>query len=63
MGFETLTLCPIDQELILPELMTDEQIEWLDQYHERVRKELTQYIDDETTLTWLNEQTQPISGH
>ncbi len=62
MGFETLTLCPIDQELILPELMTDEQIKWLDQYHERVRKELTQYIDDETTLSWLNAQTQPIGS-
>lgn len=62
MGFETLTLCPIDQELILPELMNDEQIKWLDQYHERVRKELTQYIDDETTLAWLNEQTQPIGS-
>ncbi|MEP2946156.1 MAG: aminopeptidase P family protein [Lentilitoribacter sp.] len=62
MGFETLTLCPIDQELILPELMTDEQIKWLDQYHERVREELTQYIDDETTLSWLNAQTQPIGS-
>ena len=63
MGFETLTLCPIDKDLILPELMTSEQIAWLDQYHERVRKELTQYIDDAETLVWLEAQTNPISGH
>ena len=60
LGFETLTLCPIDKELILSELMTNEQIAWLDQYHARVRDELTQYIDDAETLTWLDAQTSPL---
>ena len=60
MGFETLTLCPIDQALILPELMTDEQINWLNKYHANVRDVLTPYIDDEAALSWLNAQTEPI---
>ncbi|MBO6920111.1 MAG: aminopeptidase P family protein [Rhizobiaceae bacterium] len=60
MGFETLTLCPIDQDLILPELMTDEQINWLNTYHATVREVLTPYIDDEAAVSWLNAQTEPI---
>ena len=62
MGFETLTLCPIDQDLILPELMTDEQINWLNTYHANVRDVLTPYIDDEAALSWLNAQTKPIKA-
>lgn len=61
MGFETLTLCPIDKDLILSEMMTREQIGWLDRYHERVRTELTPFIDDDQILLWLNAQTQPVS--
>ncbi len=63
MGFETLTLCPIDQDLILPELMTDEQINWLNTYHANVRDVLTTYIDDEAALSWLNAQTKPIRAN
>lgn len=62
MGFETLTLCPIDQDLILPELLSDEQINWLNTYHATVREVLTPYIDDEAALSWLNAQTEPIKA-
>jgi Xaa-Pro aminopeptidase len=62
MGFETLTLCPIDQDLILPDLMTKAQIDWLNTYHANVRNVLTPYIDDEATLAWLNKQTEPLAS-
>jgi Xaa-Pro aminopeptidase len=32
-GFETLTLCPFDRNLIAPELLTPAERSWLDGYH------------------------------
>ncbi len=40
MSFETLTLVPIDRRLILPELMSEAEVAWLDAYHARVRDEI-----------------------
>ena len=59
--FETLTLAPIDRNLIASELMNSEEIEWLNSYHARVRETLTPLVDDETAL-WLTEVTGPV-GH
>ena len=36
--FETITLAPMDESLVVKEMLTDQEIEWLDDYHERVRK-------------------------
>lgn len=60
-GFETLTLCPVDRRLIDPALMTDQECDWLDAYHARVRSELTPLLDDESALSWLATATKPIS--
>ena len=38
MGFETLTLAPIDRRLVVPELLSAEELAWLDAYHARVRE-------------------------
>ena len=35
-AFETLTLAPIDRRLIEPDLLTPDEIRWLDPYHARV---------------------------
>ena len=37
MGFETLTLAPIDRRLVVPELLSAQELAWLDAYHARVR--------------------------
>ena len=37
MGFETLTLAPIDRRLVVPELLSAPELAWLDAYHARVR--------------------------
>jgi Xaa-Pro aminopeptidase len=60
LGFETLTLAPIDRNLIEPSLLEDEEIDWLDAYHARVREALTPLVDPETAR-WLAEVTQPIA--
>ena len=33
MGFETLTLAPIDRRLIVKEMLAPDEIAWLDAYH------------------------------
>ena len=59
LGFETLTLAPIDRNLIDPSLLDQEEIAWLNAYHARVRETLTPLVDPETAR-WLANATQPI---
>jgi len=59
--FETLTLAPIDRNLIEPSLLDDEEIAWLDGYHVRVREALTPLVDPETRR-WLAAATAPIGN-
>lgn len=61
LGFDTLTLCPIDRELVLPELLNTKQLDWLNLYHKKVCDELSPLIDDEQTLEWLKWATAPIA--
>ena len=35
--FDTLTLVPVQSKLILPELLTREELDWLNEYHEKCR--------------------------
>ena len=57
--FETLTLCPIDTNLIDFELLTFAEKTWLNSYHLRVKNELTRYLDKEHLL-FLAEITKPL---
>lgn len=58
--FETLTLCPIDTAPIERQLLEPAEIEWLNTYHQRVRRELLPLLDDEADRCWLTEATQPL---
>jgi len=51
-AFETLTLAPIDRRLIASEMLTPEEVAWLDGYHARVCDTLSPLLDD-ATRTWL----------
>ena len=57
--FETLTLCPIDQKPIIKSLMTDEEIQWLNDYHQTVFQRLSPYLTAEET-EWLRNACQPL---
>lgn len=59
LGFETLTLAPIDLNLIDAALLNAGEIEWLDAYHTRVRKTLAPLVDAQTR-EWLGHATQPL---
>ena len=57
--FEPLTLCPIAKEAIATEWMTDEELAWLNEYHQMVYDRLSPLLDKEEQ-TWLKEATSPL---
>ena len=57
--FEPLTLCPIDKSAIDFSLMTDEEIVWLNEYHQIVYNRLMPYLDEEERK-WLALQCEEI---
>jgi Xaa-Pro aminopeptidase len=59
MGFETLTLCPIDRRLIETRLLAADELAWLDAYHARVVKELGPLLG-KRELNWLGKACAPV---
>lgn len=57
---QPLTLCPIDKAPIDVQLLTDEELQWLNGYHARVYEELSPLLDEAHRL-WLQEATAPLS--
>ena len=60
LGFETLTLAPIDRRLIDPALLTEAERRWVDVYHARVLDEIGPLVDD-GTRAWLVQATVPLA--
>ena len=60
-GFATLTFCPIDRRLVVPALLTGEELDWLNAYHAEVREKIAPLLDSEATRDWLERATAPIS--
>ena len=52
--FEPLTLCPIDKRPIIREMMLQEEVDWLNEYHQTVYDRLSPHLDDEER-EWLRE--------
>jgi Xaa-Pro aminopeptidase len=58
-NFETITLCPIDTTPIDKDLLTDKEIEWLNNYHTMVFDKLNSHLNSEEKA-WLKEKTKHI---
>ena len=56
---EPLTLCPIDTAPIMREMLLDEEVEWLNGYHQYVFDKLSPYLQG-ADLDWLRAATQNI---
>ena len=52
--FDSLTLCPIDKTPILTELLTQEELDWLNAYHQRVFDTLSPHLSADESA-WLRE--------
>ena len=57
--FEPLTLCPIDLNLIKPELLTESEKSWLNQYHQRVFETLHPLLNKQERV-WLENKCRLI---
>ncbi len=59
LNFETVTYCPIDTRLIEPSLLSQIEVDWLNDYHRQVYAELKNRVDG-AALDWLTERTEAI---
>lgn len=55
-----LTLCPIDTRPICTQLLTNEELQWINDYHQHVYKALSPTLNDDEQA-WLAKATAPIS--
>lgn len=61
MGFETITFCPFDLRAIDADRLSDQELEWLNDYHHEVFEKLVHtdlLTQDETA--WLSRATAPL---
>ena len=58
--FESLTLCPIDKSPIVVEMLTREEIDWLNGYHQHVCDTLSPHLTSEEN-EWLRTACAPLS--
>ena len=58
-GFESLTMAPIHTKLVVTEMLTDEERDWLNAYHAEVREKIAPKLDGEAKA-WLEAATQPV---
>ncbi|MDL2284861.1 aminopeptidase P family protein [Oxalobacter sp. OttesenSCG-928-P03] len=60
LGFETLTLCPLDTRCMDMSLLTHAEVAWLNRYHAEVRHRLLPLLS-ETAKAWLVSRTHLLS--
>ena len=52
---ETLTLAPLDKQLIEPNLLTKKEINWINSYHKKVYRKLRIFLNPRETK-WLKQE-------
>ena len=57
--FENLTMVPFDVNLVCIDLLTDKELEWVNNYHSQVNKIISPFLKDKD-LNWLRKSTQAI---
>ena len=57
--FENISWAPIDRDLIDSNMLNDNELEWINEYHEKVYEKLSNFLTLEEKL-WLQEVTMPL---
>ena len=60
LAFETLTLAPIDRDMVDPALLTEAELLWLNAYHADVERQLLPLLD-EGDSAWLTSRCSPLA--
>ena len=58
--FEVMTLFPFDRDLFQTDIMTDQELDWVNAYHARVYDTLAPYLNDQQEV-WMRAKTLPIT--
>lgn len=59
--FETLTLCHFCTDAVLPQLLSREELQWLNDYNEKVYRTYASAAEDDPDFSgWLRKKTLPI---
>ncbi|TXB69367.1 aminopeptidase P family protein [Paracoccus aurantiacus] len=59
LGFETITFAPIDRRMIVTDMLSPAERDWLNAYHAQVLDLISPRVDDETRA-WLEKATAPV---
>ena len=59
LGFEILTMIPFDLDAVLPEEMSEEERQWLNEYHQKVYETVAESLPEKERI-WLREATRQI---
>jgi Xaa-Pro aminopeptidase len=57
LGFETITMVPLDLALINFDLLTSEEIDWLSSYHKKVQRLISPHLETDKERKWLRQAT------
>ncbi|KDR68377.1 hypothetical protein GALMADRAFT_257027 [Galerina marginata CBS 339.88] len=61
LGFENVTLCPIQKKLIDTTLLTEQEKKWLNSYHAETFEKVSPLLKNDTkTLEWLRRECSPL---
>lgn len=58
--FDVVTMMPFDKKLIDPDLLLDEELQWLNNYHKKICSTLLPRLDDEKDRQWLLQATKEL---
>eukprot|EP01025_Chloroclados_australasicus_P003996 TRINITY_DN1095_c0_g1_i4.p2 TRINITY_DN1095_c0_g1~~TRINITY_DN1095_c0_g1_i4.p2 ORF type:complete len:628 (-),score=67.88 TRINITY_DN1095_c0_g1_i4:246-2129(-) len=61
LGFKPITLVPIQQKMLKMDLLKEDEIQWLNKYHETVYEKVSPNLSG-PELDWLRVNTQPIQA-
>ncbi|WP_292011146.1 aminopeptidase P family protein [Chryseobacterium sp.] len=57
--FETLTFCPFFKDIIIKDILSEKEIEWLNQYHKTCEEKLSPYLEGDVKQ-WFLELVSPL---
>ena len=61
LAFKTLTMAPIDRNMVEPSLLTADELKWLNSYHAEVQQKLLPLLEkDPRAIAYLKKATAPI---
>lgn len=60
LGFETITLVPIQRTLIQVDMLSDEELQWLNEFHAETREKIAPRVQGRAK-EWIMRETEPIT--